>query len=62
MSHNIYKNKSVKISNECYDHLRENLSPMIKMSKFIEAAIMEKIERERKTEKVNYSKDFKIPL
>ena len=59
MSKAIYKSKSIKISNECYDFLRENLSPMIKMSKFVESAIFDKIEREKKSEKVLYTQDFK---
>lgn len=53
--------KNIRISNDSYDYLRQNISPLIKLSKFVEQAIFEKIEREKKSEKVQYFDDFKVP-
>lgn len=53
--------KNIRISNDSYDYLRQNISPLTKLSKFVEQAIFEKIEREKKTEKIKYFEDFKIP-
>lgn len=53
--------KNIRISNDSYDYLRQNISPLVKLSKFVEQAIFEKIEREKKSEKVQYFDDFKSP-
>lgn len=53
--------KNIRISNDSYDYLRQNISPLTKLSKFVEQAIFEKIEREKKSEKVQYFEDFKAP-
>ena len=46
--------KNVRISKEVYDFMKQNMNPNFKISRFVESAIMEKIEKERKTEKVVY--------
>ena len=46
------KGKNIRISNDTYDHLRNSLPPIFKLSKFVENAINEKIERDRVTEKI----------
>jgi hypothetical protein len=46
--------KNVRISKEVYDFMKQNMDPSYKISRFVEKAIIEKIERERKTEKVVY--------
>jgi len=51
------KGKNVRISDEAYEHLRNSLPPIFKLSKFVEAAIYDKIERDRLTEKRNYDRE-----
>lgn len=46
--------KNVRISKEVFDFMKQNMDPSYKISRFVEKAIIEKIERERKTEKVVY--------
>ena len=46
------KGKNIRISNDTYEHLRNSLPPIFKLSKFVENAINEKIERDRVTEKI----------
>ena len=46
--------KNVRISKEVYDVMKKNMDPSYKISRFVERAIIEKIEREKKTEKVVY--------
>jgi hypothetical protein len=46
--------KNVRISKEVYDFMKQNMDASYKISRFVEKAIIEKIERERKTEKVVY--------
>lgn len=53
------KGKTIRISDDTYEMLRIQLHPMIKLSKFVEQAIIEKLERELKREKVTYSDNFK---
>jgi len=53
------KGKTIRISDDVYEMLRIQLSPMFKLSKFVEQAIIEKLERELKKEKVAYSDNFK---
>ena len=53
--------KNIRVSSDSYEFLRQNISPLIKLSKFVEQAIFEKIEREKKSEKVQYFEDFKSP-
>lgn len=46
--------KNVRISKEVYDIMKQKMDPSYKISRFVERAIIEKIEREKKTEKVIY--------
>jgi hypothetical protein len=46
--------KNVRISKEVFDFMKQNMDQSYKISRFVEKAIIEKIERERKTEKVVY--------
>lgn len=50
------KGKNVRISDDTYDLLRQNLPVVYKISKFVEIAIKEKLEKERFTEKKIYDK------
>lgn len=54
-----YTGKNVRISDDTYDYIRTYLPPHIKISKFAEQAIYEKIQRDRKTEKLQYLEPFK---
>lgn len=58
MTKSIYKGKTIRISEECFDLLKDNINPMFKMAKYVEEAIKEKIAKDT-TEKVQYRKDFK---
>jgi hypothetical protein len=49
------KGRNVRISDEVYDELMKNIPPLYKISKFVEIAILDKIEKERKTEKVVFN-------
>lgn len=49
------KGRNVRISDEVYDELIKNIPPLYKISKFVEIAILDKIEKERTTEKVIFS-------
>jgi hypothetical protein len=51
--------KNVRISDDTYDFIRLNLPPHIKISKFAEQAIYEKIQRDMKTEKLQYLEPYK---
>jgi non-homologous end joining protein Ku len=42
-----YKGKNVRISEKTYQIMKNELNPMIVMSKFVEQAIIEKIERDK---------------
>ena len=42
-----YKGKNVRISDEVYDYMVRKISKMYKISKFVEQAIIEKIEKEK---------------
>lgn len=46
------KGRNVRISDEVYEILIKNIPPLYKISKFVEIAILDKIEKERTTEKV----------
>lgn len=53
------KSKSISISNDIYEMLISQLSTNIKVLKFVEQSIIEKLERDAKREKVLYSDNFK---
>ena len=57
---NKYKGKNIRVSNECHDGLVEHLPGKVIMGKWVEEAIEEKKERERKTEKVQYDENGKL--
>jgi hypothetical protein len=46
--------KNVRISKEVYDFMKQNMDSGYKISRFVESAIIEKINKEKKTEKVVY--------
>jgi nicotinic acid phosphoribosyltransferase len=48
------KGKNIRVADDVYDLLKANLQPTFKLSKYVEQAIVEKIERERKLEKIRY--------
>jgi nicotinic acid phosphoribosyltransferase len=50
----ITKGKNIRVADDVYDLLKANLQPTFKLSKYVEQAIVEKIERERKLEKIRY--------
>ena len=50
----IAKGKNIRVADDVYDLLKANLQPTFKLSKYVEQAIIEKIERERKLEKIRY--------
>jgi nicotinic acid phosphoribosyltransferase len=50
----IAKGKNIRVADDVYDLLKANLQPTFKLSKYVEQAIVEKIERERKLEKIRY--------
>lgn len=54
-----YKGKNIRVSDSTHKKLVTELSAKIKIGAFVEEAIDEKIERERKSEKVIYKDDFK---
>lgn len=54
-----YTGKNVRISDDTYDYIRQYLPPHMKISKFTEQAIYEKIQRDMKTEKLQYLEPYK---
>jgi len=46
--------KNVRISKEVFDFMKQNMDSGYKISRFVEKAIMEKIENDRRGEKVTY--------
>ena len=47
--------KNVRISKEVFDFMKQNMDSGFKISRFVEKAIIEKIENDRRGEKVVYS-------
>lgn len=56
-----YKGKNIRVSDSTHKKLITELPAKVKIGAFVEEAIDEKIERERKCEKVIYTEDFKRP-
>lgn len=56
-----YKGKNIRVSDSTHKKLITELPAKVKIGAFVEEAIDEKIERERKSEKVIYTEDFKRP-
>lgn len=46
--------KNVRISKEVFDFMKQNMDSGYKISRFVEKAIIEKIENDRRNEKVTY--------
>lgn len=53
------KSKSISISDDIFEMLISQLQTTIKVSKFVEQSIIEKLERDTKREKILYSDNFK---
>jgi hypothetical protein len=50
------KGKNVRISDDTYENLRTNLPVVYKLSKFVEIAILDKLDTIKKKEKKTYDK------